>query len=149
LSDKKGDALDLSYLNMPLNETGFNDINWSELAVLVNEYCNQSSLGQALVNDTYNYTSIAVDWAGFYAEWQAGPQNISDFTKSDLNVWIDNYNEFINAGGEVIMAQLRPSNASNMTNETATAANETAGAANETAAGANETAAGANETAAA
>jgi hypothetical protein len=40
LSDKKGDALDLSYLNMPLNDTGFNDVNWAELAVLVNQYCN-------------------------------------------------------------------------------------------------------------
>jgi hypothetical protein len=51
-----------------------------------------------------------VDWEGFYAEWMAGPQNISEFNKTELEVWIDNYNEFINAGGEGIMEKLRAKN---------------------------------------
>jgi hypothetical protein len=58
-------------------------------------------------------------------------------------LWINNYNEFINAGGESIMVELRADNesaaAANVTN--ATAANETAAAG-----GANATADGANAT---
>jgi hypothetical protein len=54
----------------------------------------------------------------------AGPQDLAAFNKTDLETWIVNYNEFMNAGGESIMSQLRPK--SNETN--ATAANETANA---------------------
>jgi hypothetical protein len=57
-----------------------------------------------------------------------GPQELSEFNKTDLEMWINNYNDFINAGGETIMAQIRPSaNATNATGN-ATAGNETADA---------------------
>ena len=112
------------------------------MEVLVDEYCNQTHFalgGQGFNN--YNYTSIPVDWAAFFALWQLGPQNLTTFNKTDLKLWVDNYNQFINAGGESIMVQIRPipippSNASvNVTgNETAQNASAAAGE-NQTSAG--------------
>jgi hypothetical protein len=39
LNDKKGSALDLQFLNMPLAQVGFNDLPWEQLYQAVDNYC--------------------------------------------------------------------------------------------------------------
>jgi len=56
LTSRFGNERDLYYQNTPDDLIGINNVTWSELINLVDQYCNSSVVGPSSTNGTNNMT---------------------------------------------------------------------------------------------
>ena len=82
LDDRKGSDADINSINMPSISSGFNDIDWNQFILQVDDYCFTQGLG--VQNPVQDWQAIQVDFYSMYLAWLAGPQNPAEFNKTFL-----------------------------------------------------------------
>lgn len=70
LNDRKGTELDLNFLNMAFNQTGFNNLPWNRLIAAVDAYCLSQGGGNVSGGNITleEAQAINVNWAAWLQE---------------------------------------------------------------------------------